>query len=100
MSNDQCHIGAANKAKIDANEKRITDLSKSIDEICERFDESQQILLNRMDLLHQEFTKRIDRVLERFSSRPSWTVMLILSGLSSLCVGLIVYLASGGHIVR
>ncbi len=94
MSNDQCHIGAANKAKIGANEKRIMELSKSIDEMFERFEATQQVLLNRMDLMHQEFTKRIDRVLERFSSRPSWTVMLILTGLSSLCVGLIVYLVS------
>lgn len=94
MSNEQCHVGAANKARIDANEKRVEELSQLVEEVFKRFEDSQQVLLNRVDLLQQEFTRRLDRTLERFAGRPPWSVMLILSGLCSLCVGLIVYLIS------
>ena len=94
MSNEHCHVGAANKARIDANEKRITELAKLIEEVLKHFEESQQIVLNRIDILHHEFTGRLDRVLERFANRPSWAVMQLFSGLSSLCVGLVVHLIS------
>jgi len=92
MSNGECHIGAANKAKIEANEKRIMELSKTIDEMFERFDETQQKLLDRMDRMHDEFTRKLEKVSERFSGRPSWAIMFVLTGLSSLCVGMMVYL--------
>ena len=92
MSNEQCHVGAANQARIDANEKRIAELSKLVKEVLKRFEESHQILLDRVDLLQQESTRRLDQILKQFAGRPAWSVMLILSGLSSLCVGLIVYL--------
>ncbi|MHC4464074.1 MAG: hypothetical protein ACYS30_21990 [Planctomycetota bacterium] len=94
MSNEQCHVGAANKARIDANEKRVAELSQLVEEVFKRLEESQRVLLGRVDLLQQEFTRRLDRTLERFANRPAWSVMLVLSGLSSLCVGLIVYLIS------
>ena len=91
MSNDQCHVGSANRAKIDAQEHRIAELSDTLEEMCRRWDESQQALLGRMDRLHEELTNRFDRIVERFANRPSWAVMVLLSGLSALCVGLIVY---------
>jgi hypothetical protein len=75
-----------NRVGIEANEKRLAELTKLIEEVLEHFEESQQIVISRIDLLHHEFTGRLDRVLERFANRPSWVVMLLFSGLSSLCV--------------
>ncbi|MBN1126606.1 MAG: hypothetical protein JXA82_16485 [Sedimentisphaerales bacterium] len=92
MSNGQCHVGASNKANIEANEKRISELSKTVNEMMEKFEQSHETLLARMDKLNEEFSRKIERLSERFGNRPSWAIMLILSGLSSLCVGLIVYL--------
>ena len=92
MSNGECHVGSANKAKIESAERRVVELSKTINEMFERFDESQHTMIQRMDRMYEEFTKRLDHVSERFAGRPSWAIMLMLSGLSSLCVGLVVYL--------
>ena len=66
--------------------------TKTIDEMFERFDETQQKLLARMDRMHDEFTRKLEKVSERFSGRPSWAIMFLLTALSSLCVGMMVYL--------
>ena len=92
MPNDKCPVGASNKAKIEASEKRIAELSKSVKEGFRHLEKSQQLLLEQISDLNVEFTRRLDQTLEKFSNNPSWLVMLIFSGLSSLCVGLIVYL--------
>ena len=94
MSNTNCPVGSANKAKIEAHEKRIEELARSIEEMLKRFEKSQQLLLEQLNRLHHEFTRRFDEALEKLVNRPSWAVMLLLSGLSSLCVGLLVYLIS------
>jgi HPt (histidine-containing phosphotransfer) domain-containing protein len=96
MSNGHCHIGAANKARIDANEKRIGELSNLIEETLRHFEEMQQELLNHVDLIRRELTSRLDQTVHRFAGRPSWAMMLALTGLTSLCVGLIVHLLNTG----
>jgi GTP-binding protein EngB required for normal cell division len=91
MSNGQCHIGAANRASIEANEKRIADISRTVSEMVEKLQQSHQALLARMDKLNDEFTRKLERLSERLANRPSWALMLLLSTLSSFCVGLVVY---------
>ena len=92
MSNGQCHVGASNKANIESNEKRISELARTVNEMVDKFEQSHETLLARMDKLNDEFSRKIERLSERFANRPSWALMLILSGLSSMCVGLVVYI--------
>lgn len=95
MGNGECHVGSANKANIEANEKRIVELSRMVSEMVEKFDYSHGSLLNRMDQMSDDFTGKFERLSDRFSKRPSWSMMFILTSLSSLCVGLIVYMIKG-----
>lgn len=92
MTNKDCPVGAANKAKIEANEKRISELSETINKMMDNFNHSHLTLLEGMSNMEEEFDRKLERISERIGGRPSWAVMLILAGLSSLCIGLIVYM--------
>lgn len=94
MTNGTCHVGAENRARIDANEKRITEISQSINEMLEKLDESQKILLGKIEKIQDEFGRRLDHVSEKFAGRPTWATMFILTAMSSVCVGLIVYVTT------
>jgi len=47
------------------------------------------------DTDHHEFSKTIKEIRDHLLNRPSWAVTVILTILTSTCVGLIVKLASG-----
>jgi len=62
---EQCVLGAENKVRIEMLEKAIGKIEKNI-----------------------------DRLTNHYSKRPQWWVTILLTGLCTLCTGLIVYLVT------
>lgn len=65
---DECVKGAQNEGRIKALEDRAS----------------------KNDTEHGTFVTAINDIRDRLLARPAWTVVFLLMGLSSLCVGLIV----------
>ena len=65
---EDCVKGAQNEGRIKALEDRAS----------------------KNDVEHENFVTAINDIRDRLLARPAWTVVFLLMGLSSLCVGLIV----------
>ena len=54
----------------------------------------ENAMTSRMDNLDPKFEKIFNRLNDVALGRPTWAVALLIGGLSSVCVGLIVFTAS------
>jgi hypothetical protein len=59
-----------------------------VGDLTERFDRHEEKQNSTLEKIEQ----RLERIERQLNGRPSWTVSTIITFLSSLCVGLFVYL--------
>ena len=78
MSNGDCPVGAANSTAIKSLEKGL---------------ESHERVLN-------EVRKDIKEIRDNLSSRPTWSVAIVVTILCTLCTGMAVYLITHWSILQ
>ena len=62
----------------------------TIEERLARLEERIEHIITKVDDITKNHLKNIYDKIERLSSRPSWIVAIIITFLTTLCVGLIV----------
>jgi len=59
-----------------------------MEDLTERFDRHEE----KQNSTLEKIEKRLERIEQKLNGRPTWAVLTLVTFLSSLCVGLLIYL--------